>query len=124
MQRDADSAPPLEILNRVINDIEYDDYLFELHKAPAKIELRQKRIEQLRAWIAKLQEERFETLDGLMQHLTLLDILDRQEQEQDAIQLMTLHSAKRAGISGGVHRRLRRRTAAAPQQHGQRRRRA
>ena len=29
-----------------------------------------------------------------MQHLTLLDILDRQEQEQDAIQLMTLHSAK------------------------------
>ena len=94
MQRDADSEPPLEILNRVINDIEYDDYLFELHKAPAKIELRQKRIEQLRAWIAKLQEERFETLDGLMQHLTLLDILDRQEQEQDAIQLMTLHSAK------------------------------
>ena len=94
MQRDADSAPPLEILNRVISDIEYDDYLFELHKAPAKIELRQKRIDQLRAWIGKLQEERFETLGGLMQHLTLLDILDRQEQEQDAIQLMTLHSAK------------------------------
>ena len=94
MQRDADSAPPLEILNRVISDIEYDDYLFELHKAPAKIEVRQKRIDQLRAWIGKLQEERFETLDGLMQHLTLLDILDRQEQEQDAIQLMTLHSAK------------------------------
>ena len=94
MQRDADSAPPLEILNRVISDIEYDDYLFDLHKAPAKIELRQKRIDQLRAWIGKLQEERFETLDGLMQHLTLLDILDRQEQEQDAIQLMTLHSAK------------------------------
>ena len=94
MQRDADSEPPLELLNRVIADIEYDDYLFELHKAPAKIEVRQKRIGQLRAWIAKLQEERFETLDGLMQHLTLLDILDRQEQEQDAIQLMTLHSAK------------------------------
>lgn len=94
MQRDADSEPPLEILNRVITDIEYDDYLFELHKAPAKIEVRQKRIEQLRAWIAKLQEERFETLDGLMQHLTLLDILDRQEKDEDAIQLMTLHSAK------------------------------
>ena len=94
MQRDAESEPPLEILNRVITDIEYDDYLFELHKAPAKIEVRQKRIEQLRAWIAKLQEERFETLDGLMQHLTLLDILDRQEKDEDAIQLMTLHSAK------------------------------
>ena len=94
MQRDGESEPPLELLNRVINDIEYDDYLFELHKAPAKIEVRQKRISQLRAWIAKLQEERFETLDGLMQHLTLLDILDRQEQEEDAIQLMTLHSAK------------------------------
>ena len=94
MQRDGESEPPLEILNRVITDIEYDDYLFELHKAPAKIEVRQKRISQLRAWIAKLQEERFETLDGLMQHLTLLDILDRQEQEEDAIQLMTLHSAK------------------------------
>ena len=94
MQRDADSEPPLEILNRVITDIEYDDYLFDLHKAPAKIEVRQKRIEQLRAWIGKLQEERFETLDGLMQHLTLLDILDRQEKDEDAIQLMTLHSAK------------------------------
>ena len=94
MQRDADSEPPLEILNRVITDIEYDDYLFDLHKAPAKIEVRQKRIEQLRAWIGKLQEEHFETLDGLMQHLTLLDILDRQEKDEDAIQLMTLHSAK------------------------------
>ena len=56
--------------------------------------MRQKRIDQLRAWIGKLQEERFDSLDGLMQHLTLLDILDRQEQEQNAIQLMTLHSAK------------------------------
>ena len=93
MQREAESALPLDILNRVINDIEYDDYLYDLHKTPAKIEVRQKRVNQLRDWIGKLQEER-DSLDALMQHLTLLDILDRQEQEQDAIQLMTLHSAK------------------------------
>ena len=54
----------------------------------------QKRIEPTARLDSKLQEERFETLDGLMQHLMLLDILDRQEQEQDAIQLITLHSAK------------------------------
>ncbi|MDO4643823.1 MAG: UvrD-helicase domain-containing protein [Cardiobacteriaceae bacterium] len=94
LQRAAESDLPLEILERVIHDIEYEDYLYELHKAPAKVELRQKRIVQLKTWIMKLQEERFSTLEGLMQHLMLLDILDRQEQEQDAVQLMTLHSAK------------------------------
>lgn len=96
MQEEAVNELPGEILNRVLNDIEYNDYLYDLHKVPAKVEARQKRIGQLRAWIEKLQEEetKFERLDGLMQYLMLLDILDKQEKHQDAVQLMTLHSAK------------------------------
>lgn len=95
IQREADSLPPTETLNRVLQDIDYEGYLYDLHKEPRKVEKRLQRIGQLKAWIGKLQEdERYANLDGLMQHLMLLDILGRQDKEEDAVQLMTLHSAK------------------------------
>nr|WP_249023963.1 UvrD-helicase domain-containing protein [Suttonella ornithocola] len=95
LQQEAENLPPLEILNRVIEDISYDDHLYDLHKEPRKVEKRKERIAQLKAWIGKLQEdERLNRLDALMQHLMLLDILDKQEKDVDAIQLMTLHAAK------------------------------
>ncbi|MBV7434852.1 UvrD-helicase domain-containing protein [Cardiobacteriaceae bacterium TAE3-ERU3] len=95
LRREAESALPSELLETIIHDTEYNDHLFELHKQPAKVEKRVTRVGQLKAWIKKLEEdERYQTLDGLMQHLTLLDILDRQDSEQSAVQLMTLHAAK------------------------------
>lgn len=95
IQRTADASTPAQLLNRIIEDIEYEDYLYELHKEPRKVEKRQERIGQLQAWITRLEEENELTrLDSLMQHLMLMDILDRQEKDVNAVQLMTLHSAK------------------------------
>ena len=51
-------------------------------------------------WMGRLsrdgQEENDRTLDDLISHMTLMDILDRnnEEAETDAVQLMTLHAAK------------------------------
>lgn len=95
MQREAEDLLPSELLNRIITDIDYETHLYDLYKEPRKVEKRLERVGQLKAWLKKLEEEeRFERLDGLMQHLMLLDILERQEDNADAVQLMTLHSAK------------------------------
>lgn len=95
MAQMAENELPLDVLEQVIADIEYSDYLYELYALPKQVETRLERIGQLKAWIGKLQEEeRFQNLAALMQHLMLLDILDRQEKDSEAVQLMTLHSAK------------------------------
>ncbi len=95
MRREAENCPPGELLTRLIADIDYESHLHALHKEPYKVAKRLARISQLRAWIGKLQEdERYARLDGLMRHLMLLDILERQEKNPQAVQLMTLHAAK------------------------------
>ncbi len=95
MQRMAENETPLNLLNQIINDIDYDEHLFHLHKQPVKIEKRQQRIAHLKNWLTKLEEdERYQTLSALMQHIMLLDILNKQEDKQDAVELMTLHAAK------------------------------
>ena len=95
MQREAENCLPGELLARVIDDIDYESHLHALYKAPYKVAKRLERITQLQGWIARLQEdERYRCLDGLMRHLILLDVLERREQNPEAVQLMTLHSAK------------------------------
>ena len=85
--------PPLKVLEKVIADIEYYDYLEELYPNGKQLKRRKERIESLKAWIGSL-EERFPELDKLMQHFMLLDILEHQDKNTDAVQLMSLHAAK------------------------------
>lgn len=95
LQQLAEDQPPAELLTRIIDDIDYNDHLFELHKQPKKIEKRQQRLAHLKSWFEKLgEDERYQSLNQVMQHLMLLDILDKQEDKSDAVELMTLHSAK------------------------------
>lgn len=92
IRRDAETLPPSQLLSHILHDIEYNDYLEENAKNPNKS---RERIKQLQAWIQHLETDaRFQRLDALMQHLTLLDILEKQDKAQDAVELMTLHSAK------------------------------
>ena len=95
MAREAEHSTPGALLAHILHDIEYDEHLRGQYKEEARISRSKERIAQLQAWFKKLEEEeRFQTLAGIIQHLTLLDILEGNEREQDAIHMMTLHSAK------------------------------
>ena len=95
MAKEAEHLLPSALLTHILHDIEYEAYIQSQSKEDGQIKRSRERIDQLQAWFKKLEEEeRFQTLAGIIQHLTLLDILEGNEREQDAIQLMTLHSAK------------------------------
>ena len=96
MQRDAEHMPPSALLTHILHDIEYSDHLKQLHKDDKRAAKSEERLAQLIAWFKKLEEdnERLQSLSAILQHLTLLDILDGNDKPQDTVQLMTLHSAK------------------------------
>ncbi|MDO4776476.1 MAG: UvrD-helicase domain-containing protein [Cardiobacteriaceae bacterium] len=95
MQRDAEHLKASELLAHILHDIEYHEHLKQLHKDDKRAEKSMERLGQLSAWFKKLEEdEKFHTLAAVIQQITLMDILEGQEKEVDAVQLMTLHSAK------------------------------
>ena len=86
------------ILKQVIADTAYCDWLLNSSKDKTVAENRIKNVEDLCAWIDKTSQRQDETLtlEMLVDRLTLMDIIERNEdkKENDAVQLMTLHSAK------------------------------
>ncbi|MDO5090213.1 MAG: 3'-5' exonuclease, partial [Cardiobacteriaceae bacterium] len=95
MQRDAEHLKASELLAHILHDIEYHDHLKQLHKDDNRAAKSMERLGQLSAWFKKLEEDdKFHTLAAVIQQITLMDILEGQEKEIDAVQLMTLHSAK------------------------------
>lgn len=93
-QKEAETALPSALLQTVIDEVAYREYI-EANEAPAKAEKRWARVEELIAWLVRLEEEeRYQSLAGLMRHVLLLDILEHQDKQKDGVQLMTLHAAK------------------------------
>lgn len=96
-QLSAQTCLPSELLERIIHDIEYKEYLETIYPETAKLNRRLERLAQLKSWLMKLEEDDENTsLAKLMQRLMLSDILEHQNQEnqRDAVQLLTLHAAK------------------------------
>ncbi|MDO4435732.1 MAG: UvrD-helicase domain-containing protein [Cardiobacteriaceae bacterium] len=94
LERASQSALTSDLLEQILEHTHYHDYLYQLHGQAHKVEKRLARIEHLKSWIKRLEEEGYDTLAAIMQHLNLMDILERQERNIDAVQLMTLHAAK------------------------------
>lgn len=92
----------LDFIRRLLETLEYDNWLQETASTPTQAEKRMENVRELLLWIERLikkaweedQEER--SLEEIIAHMSLMDILDRQqgEKSQNAINLMTLHAAK------------------------------
>lgn len=85
------------ILRQLLEDIGYQNWLLELSKDPESAERRWKNVTDLLDWFGKLQkQDDTEGLTEIISRLTLMDILQRDDDKQhsDAVQLMTLHAAK------------------------------
>lgn len=93
----AEDESATEIMQQLLDDIYYENWLREQSKDVETAERRWKNVIELKDWLTKLQKKNADaSVAELMAQLSLMDILQRNqdESEMDAVQLMTLHAAK------------------------------
>ncbi|MCP3869363.1 MAG: DNA helicase Rep [Gammaproteobacteria bacterium] len=89
---------PVATVRDMLKDLDYEGWLFEISASDKTAEKRWANVTELVAWLQKLHEGDMagESLASMINHLTLRDVLERQEDGSggDQVHLMTLHSAK------------------------------
>jgi ATP-dependent DNA helicase Rep len=84
----------------MIREINYEDFLYETTPTPKGAEMRMKNVTELFSWVTQMLEggddEEPMTLPEIVTRLTLRDMMERNEEEDnsDQVQLMTLHASK------------------------------
>jgi ATP-dependent DNA helicase Rep len=88
------------VLRAMIREINYEDWLYDTSPSPKAAEMRMKNVTQLFSWVTQMLEgdddEDPMLLPAIVTRLTLRDMMERGEDEDDAdqVQLMTLHASK------------------------------
>ena len=93
----AEDDSATEITQQLLDDISYESWLREQSKDIETAERRWQNVMELMDWLARLQKKDADaSVAELMAQLSLMDILQRNQDEADvdAVQLMTLHAAK------------------------------
>ncbi|HGS4433923.1 TPA: DNA helicase Rep [Vibrio cholerae] len=97
----AERGNTVEAVRALVRDIRYEDWLYETSSSPKAAEIRMKNVSDLYSWIvADLEgdnpDQQEKTLKEVVQRLTLRDMMERGEEndDSDAVQLMTLHASK------------------------------
>ncbi|MBV7300866.1 DNA helicase Rep [Enterovibrio paralichthyis] len=91
----------VDAVRSLVRDSHYEDWLYETSSSPKAAEMRMKNVSDLYSWIvADLEGDNYDnevkTLREVVQRLTLRDMMERGEDNDDAdqVQLMTLHASK------------------------------
>ncbi|MCQ1057870.1 DNA helicase Rep [Photobacterium sp. DNB23_23_1] len=97
----AERGDTVAAVRQLVRDINYEDWLYETSPSPKAAEMRMKNVSDLYSWItADLEGDNYDqevkTLKEVVQRLTLRDMMERGEDDDDAdqVQLMTLHASK------------------------------
>lgn len=91
---------PMSAVYELLHGIDYESWLYETSPSPVAAQMRMKNVEQLVSWLdAMLKGDDIDeptTLEQAVMRFTLRDMLERNEneEEQDEVQLMTLHASK------------------------------
>jgi ATP-dependent DNA helicase Rep len=89
---------PVEAVRGLVQEIEYEEWIRAHASSDSVAERRLENITDLLDWIKALYngELQEKSLEEMVNHLTLMDMLERQneEEQQDQVHLMTLHAAK------------------------------
>ena len=97
----AERGDTVAAVRQLVRDINYEDWLYETSASPKAAEMRMKNVSDLYSWITgDLEGDNYDqevkTLKEVVQRLTLRDMMERGEDDDDAdqVQLMTLHASK------------------------------
>ena len=99
LARRALTGEPLQITRELLRELAYEDWLLEISSHPKAAERRMDNVNELLAWIGRLGRDSEKgpgkALHEIVTHLTLMDILERNESDKgEGVQLLTLHAAK------------------------------
>ncbi|KTC72424.1 ATP-dependent DNA helicase Rep [Legionella birminghamensis] len=91
-----ESQPVAETLREMVEESGYEAYIYEQCDTPAKAQKRMDNIWELLEWIDRLLTKNpDQNLVDIINKLILIDILEQaDEQDKEAVQLMTLHASK------------------------------
>ncbi len=88
------------VLRAMVREMNYEDYLYDSSTSAKAAEMRMKNVTQLFSWVNDMLEgtdmDEPMTLAQVVTRLTLRDMMERGEEEENAdqVQLMTLHASK------------------------------
>ncbi len=97
LRTEVEQLDAMALAKSLIAKLEYADWLSEICSSQKQADEAMENVFELVSWIGNLQKSRDDnSLAGLISHLSLMSILENDEDknEQDAVQLMTLHAAK------------------------------
>ncbi len=93
----AESEDAMTLTRHLIQKIDYTDWLEDSSSSVKQAETAIENVSELVSWIGNLQQNRDDdSLAGIVSHLSLMSILENSDDknQQDAVQLMTIHAAK------------------------------
>ncbi|MBI3771827.1 MAG: DNA helicase Rep [Gammaproteobacteria bacterium] len=94
----AERGDPIATVKDMLREINYEAWLNDTCKDLKQAEKKMANVYELVAWMQRLYEQDTEekTIADLVAHMSLMDILERQEDDKsgDQVHLMTLHAAK------------------------------
>ena len=99
LRNSLDTMDPAELIESLVESIDYNDWLQSQSETEDVAKRRLNNIAELGLWMKRMRANEGEDLDliDIIRRLTLSDMLDRQnkeEEQQDGVSLMTLHAAK------------------------------
>ncbi len=84
-----------EVVQNLLQEIEYEAYLMSADESGKAAEIRWKNVQDLAGWLAKKGEEGEKNLIELTQTIALMTLLEgRDDGEVDAVKMSTLHASK------------------------------
>jgi ATP-dependent DNA helicase Rep len=89
----AEQEPAAQMLADLLRTIDYESWLLATLDA-REAEGKWRNVQDFVAWLSNKGAEENKNLVELTQSIALIAMLDKQEEEQDAVQLATLHAAK------------------------------
>jgi ATP-dependent DNA helicase Rep len=93
MQSRAEKEPCNEVMNDLLAAIDYETWLFDSFE-PKQAENKWKNVQDFTGWMNRKSEADDKSMIAMTQLIALLNLLESQDKELDAVSLSTLHAAK------------------------------